>query len=46
MLKVGDRVTDFRLEGTFKGENKSFSLSDFAGQNVALVFFPFAFTPV
>lgn len=46
MLKVGDKVTDFRLEGTLKGENKRYDLSEYKGKNVALVFFPFAFTPV
>lgn len=46
MLKVGDKVTGFRLEGTLKGEKKTFGLEDFQGKNVVLVFFPFAFTPV
>lgn len=46
MLKVGDKVTGFRLEGTQKGEKKSFGLDSFQGKNVVLVFFPFAFTPV
>lgn len=46
MIKVGDPLPQIRLQGTLKGENQDFDLTGYQGQNVVLVFFPFAFTPV
>lgn len=46
MIKVGDQLPEIRLQGTLKGETKDYNLADFKGQNVVMVFFPFAFTPV
>lgn len=42
-LKVGDKAPAFTLPGT---AGKSYSLSDFAGQPVVLVFYPGDNTPV
>lgn len=42
-LKVGDAAPDFTLRGT---GNVTFKLSDHAGKNVVLVFFPAAFSGV
>jgi glutaredoxin-dependent peroxiredoxin len=41
MLKVGDKAPEFKLMNTDK---KEISLSDFAGKNVIIHFFPLAFT--
>lgn len=43
MLKVGDKAPDFTLKNT---EQEEVKLSDFAGKNVVLFFFPLAFTSV
>jgi glutaredoxin-dependent peroxiredoxin len=43
MLKVGDKAPDFKL---FDTDKKEVSLTDFAGSNVVLLFFPLAFTGV
>ncbi|MEZ4988619.1 MAG: redoxin domain-containing protein [Saprospiraceae bacterium] len=40
-LKVGDKAPAFTLHSD---EAKPVSLSDYAGQNVVLLFFPLAFT--
>lgn len=42
-LKVGDVAPDFTVVDT---EKNVFSLSDYKGKNVVLLFFPFAFTSV
>jgi glutaredoxin-dependent peroxiredoxin len=42
-LKVGDQAPDFKL---ISSDKKEVSLSDFAGKNVLVLFFPFAFTGV
>lgn len=46
MITVGNPLPEIRLQGTLKGETQEFDLSQFKGQNLVLVFFPFAFTPV
>lgn len=46
-LKVGDKAPDFKLPSfTPSADLTHISLSDFKGKNVALVFFPQAFTGV
>ncbi len=42
-LQVGDKAPNFTL---FNTEKKEISLSDFAGKNVVILFFPLAFTSV
>jgi peroxiredoxin len=42
-LQVGDKAPSFTL---FNTEKKEISLSDFAGKNVVILFFPLAFTSV
>ena len=42
MLKVGDKAPEFSLQNA---DNKSVSLSDFAGKKLILWFFPKANTP-
>jgi glutaredoxin-dependent peroxiredoxin len=42
-LKVGDVAPDFTI---FDTEKKAFSLSEYKGKNVVLLFFPFAFSSV
>ena len=37
MLKEGDRAPDFRLQDQ---EGREWTLSDFAGQNLVLYFYP------
>lgn len=45
-MKIGQIVRDFALEGiNAQGEEKTFSLSDFAGQTVILYFYPKDNTP-
>jgi peroxiredoxin len=41
MLKVGDKAPDFKL---MNSDKKEVALSDFAGKNVIIHFFPLAFT--
>jgi peroxiredoxin (alkyl hydroperoxide reductase subunit C) len=41
---VGQMAPDFELEGYFKGELKSFKLSDYRGKWVYLLFYPLDFT--
>jgi len=41
MIAVGQKAPQFTLVNT---ENKEVSLSDYAGKNVVVLFFPFAFT--
>ena len=43
MLQVGDKAPNFSLVNT---EKATVSLTDFAGKNVVLLFFPLAFTGV
>ena len=42
-IEVGQAAPEFRLQSHLGGE---VSLSDYRGQNVVLVFFPLAWTPV
>lgn len=44
MLKVGKTVPDFNLTGYINGEFKEYSLGDYRGQWVVLVFYPLDFT--
>jgi peroxiredoxin len=37
---VGSKAPDFELQGYFKGELKSFKLSDFHGKWTYLLFYP------
>jgi peroxiredoxin (alkyl hydroperoxide reductase subunit C) len=41
---VGGQAPDFQLEGYYKGEIKTFKLSDFKGKWVYLLFYPLDFT--
>ena len=41
---VGKKAPDFELQGYFKGEMKSFKLSDYKGKWVYLLFYPLDFT--
>ena len=41
---VGSKAPDFELQGYFKGELKSFKLSDFQGKWTYLLFYPLDFT--
>lgn len=41
---VGSQAPDFQVEGYFKGEIKSFKLSDYRGKWVYLLFYPLDFT--
>jgi peroxiredoxin len=43
MLTVGQKAPEFTL---FNSERQEISLSDFAGKNVVILFFPMAFTSV
>ena len=46
-LKVGDKAPDFTLKSkNMTGEVKDYSLSDYKGKNVVLLFHPEAFTGV
>ena len=42
-LRVGQSAPEFRLEGT---GSRTYSLSDYAGKNLILAFYPGDFTPV
>jgi peroxiredoxin len=42
-LQIGDKAPDFKL---FSSDKKEVALSDFAGKNVVVLFFPLAFTGV
>lgn len=44
MLKVGKPAPDFTLSGYYKGEFRSFKLSEFKGKWVLLCFYPGDFT--
>lgn len=44
MIKVGHPVPNFTLEGYHKGEFKQYSLQDYRGKWVVLVFYPLDFT--
>lgn len=44
MVKVGEKVTDFRFEAFYQGDTKKMKLSDFAGKWVVLLFYPADFT--
>ena len=41
---VGQKAPDFDVQGYFKGELKSFKLSDYKGQWVYMLFYPLDFT--
>ncbi len=41
---VGQKAPDFKLDGVFRGEFKQYSLSDFRGKWVTLMFYPLDFT--
>ncbi len=41
---VGSKAPDFDLQGFYKGELKSFKLSDYQGKWVYLLFYPLDFT--
>lgn len=43
MVKIGEKAPNFTLRDTDKSEH---SLTDYAGENVVLLFFPLAFTGV
>ncbi len=50
-LEVGDEAPDFTLTGTAEGAGKGkgfreYSLRDWRGKSVVLVFYPAAYTPV
>ncbi len=46
-LKIGDLAPDFKLfSKNTTGEPKEFSLSDYKGKNVVVLFYPLAFTGV
>jgi glutaredoxin-dependent peroxiredoxin len=42
-LQIGEKAPDFKL---FSSDKKEIALSDFAGKNVVVLFFPLAFTGV
>ncbi len=44
MALVGSKAPDFQLEGYYKGEFKTFKLSDYRGKWVCLLFYPLDFT--
>ncbi|MFA6989000.1 MAG: thioredoxin-dependent thiol peroxidase [Candidatus Gastranaerophilaceae bacterium] len=46
MIEINSKVSDFTLQGIDAvGNEKTFSLSDFAGQNIVLYFYPKDNTP-
>lgn len=50
-VEIGDEAPDFTLLGTADGAGKGkgfreYSLKEWRGKNVVLVFYPAAFTPV
>ncbi|MEI8390681.1 MAG: thioredoxin-dependent thiol peroxidase [bacterium] len=46
MIEIGTKTPDFTLQGIdSEGNEKTFSLSDFAGQNIVLYFYPKDNTP-
>jgi peroxiredoxin Q/BCP len=45
-LTIGDRAPDFTVEGTDGQHHRSYSLSDYRGQAVVLVFYPADNSPV
>ena len=44
MISVGKAAPDFSLEGVFKGETKTYALSDYAGKWLVAFFYPKDFT--
>lgn len=46
MLKAGDKFPGMTLEGTLRGEKKSYNTGENTGKSKVFIFFPFAFTPV
>lgn len=39
-LSVGDRAPEFVLPGSYQGEHRDYSLGEYAGQPVVVVFYP------
>ena len=44
MCKIGEPAPNFELEGYFRGDFKTYKLSDFQGKWVILLFYPLDFT--
>ncbi len=46
MANVGSAAPDFTLQGAVNQEDVEVSLSDYAGKNLVVLFYPLAFSPV
>ena len=46
MANVGSAAPDFNLQGAVNQEDVEVSLSDYAGKNLVVLFYPLAFSPV
>ena len=46
MADVGNAAPDFKLTGAVNQEDVEVSLSDYAGKNLVVLFYPLAFSPV
>ena len=46
MANVGSAAPDFKLQGAVNQEDVEVSLSDYAGKNLVVLFYPLAFSPV
>ena len=46
MADVGSAAPDFKLTGAVNQEDVEVSLSDYAGKNLVVLFYPLAFSPV
>ena len=46
MAEVGSAAPDFTLTGAVNQEDTEISLSDYAGKNLVVLFYPLAFSPV
>ena len=46
MANVGSAAPDFTLQGAVNQEDVEISLSDYAGKNLVVLFYPLAFSPV
>ena len=46
MAEVGSAAPDFTLTGAVNQEDTEVSLSDYAGKNLVVLFYPLAFSPV
>ena len=46
MANIGSAAPDFTLQGAVNQEDVEVSLSDYAGKNLVVLFYPLAFSPV